>query len=56
MEHPDVSKLRRFGVPADDNVECPMCGSEAETFYRKNGVIIGCEDCIESVDWSEIQC
>lgn len=56
MEHPDVRKLRRFGVPEQDNPECPWCGAEAETFYKKNGVIIGCEDCIESVDWSEIQC
>lgn len=34
---------------------CPVCGEETDTFYKnKDGVIVGCEFCIETVDaWEE---
>jgi hypothetical protein len=34
---------------------CPVCGEETETYYKnKDGVIAGCEFCIETVDaWEE---
>lgn len=31
---------------------CPVCGAEADTYYRdiNSGEIVGCDECIESVD------
>lgn len=30
---------------------CPNCGSECDTYYRdSNGNIIGCEECVDTVD------
>lgn len=34
---------------------CPVCGAEAQTFYRDSlGYIFGCDECIRAVDWSEL--
>lgn len=34
---------------------CPVCGAQAQTFYRDSlGQIFGCDECIKAVDWSEI--
>lgn len=37
---------------------CPVCGEETDTYYKnKDGVIVGCEFCIETVDaWEEQKC
>ena len=34
---------------------CPVCGEETDTYYKnKDGVIVGCEFCIDAVDaWEE---
>ena len=29
---------------------CPVCGEECETIYKKDGEILGCENCFEAVD------
>lgn len=30
---------------------CPVCGEETDTYYKnKDGVIVGCEFCIDAVD------
>ena len=31
---------------------CPVCGAETDTYYRdiNSGEIVGCDECIESVD------
>lgn len=34
-----------YEVPA-----CPCCGEECETHYKKDGEIIGCENCIDKTD------
>ena len=34
---------------------CPICGSEAEYFYRRNGEIIGCSDCTDRVYYVTIK-
>ena len=41
---------RDYDVPV-----CPVCGEETDTYYKnKDGVIVGCEFCIETVDaWEE---
>lgn len=34
---------------------CPMCGAEAQTFYRDSlGTVFGCDECIRAVDWTEL--
>ena len=31
--------------------ECPVCGEEADTFYKNSdGDIVGCMECIRAVD------
>lgn len=46
-------KRRRFAGNDPENGECPICPiceEDCETFYRQNGEIIGCENCIEEED------
>ena len=33
-----------------EEVRCPYCGSVADTLYKQEGQIIGCENCIEEVE------
>ena len=37
------------------DVSCKVCGSEAGVFYRLDGEIIGCEECLEVVSHRELQ-
>lgn len=41
--------------PEYDPPICPVCGSECDTLYRdKFGDIVGCDECISTVDaWEE---
>lgn len=34
---------------------CPICGAETDTFCKdKNGDIVGCDECVSTVDaWEE---
>lgn len=34
---------------------CPICGCEADWFYRMDGEIIGCSECVERVSYRTIQ-
>lgn len=35
---------------------CPICGAEAQTFYKDaTGDIFGCDECVRKVDWSEME-
>ena len=38
------------GYPELAPVRCPICGEEAETFYLQDGIVIGCEHCVETAD------
>lgn len=39
------------GGHSDHEPECPICGStNCDYFYKKDGEIIGCDDCIERED------
>lgn len=56
MEHPTIRNLERTGTPdGRDPIEpvCPVCGADAETFYKQDGEIIGCNECIDGVDATE---
>ena len=33
---------------------CPLCGCEADWFYRMDGEIIGCSECVERVSYRDI--
>lgn len=38
-------------VQGEEDAVCPYCGSRGcETFYLRDGVILGCEDCIRTRD------
>ena len=42
-------------VPEQELPMCPHCGSECEWIYRdRNNVVVGCENCIDTVDAYEI--
>lgn len=33
---------------------CPFCGEETDTFSKREGEIVGCPECLKSVDaWEE---
>ena len=35
----------------EENPRCPCCGEECETLYRdRAGFIVGCENCMETLD------
>ena len=36
--------------PEQKEYFCPECGEECNTLYILNGLIIGCDNCIESMD------
>lgn len=42
-------------LPPEEPPICPVCGKETDTFYKdKHGDIVGCGECIRSVDaWEE---
>lgn len=55
-DHPVIRCMEQTGYP--DGIEpeypkCPMCGAEAEVFYKSaDGEIVGCEECLHRV-WAE---
>ena len=57
-DHPIIQNMERTGYP--DGKEptyphCPICDGETDTFYKnKDGDIIGCDECVKTVDaWEE---
>ena len=51
-DHPDIACALRTGYPTGhrENPVCPICGSECETIYIKDGTPIGCDECIDRKD------
>lgn len=48
---PWIRDAERYGVPEVDELICPVCGKEAESFFiDSNNDIIGCDECIRMVD------
>lgn len=55
-DDPIISYLERSGFPDDSIPICPICGSECEIIYRDRYTdIIGCNECVESLDASEVE-
>ncbi len=39
----------------DPDTHCPQCGAVADTYYRNgDGEIVGCEHCLRTVFWYEM--
>jgi len=51
-DDPRVRDAMINGVPEGTVIRCPCCGEEAESFFKdkKTGEILGCDECIETVD------
>lgn len=58
IEHPVIANMERTGYPdglAPKIPICPVCGEEADTFYKnKDGEIVGCDECIRTVSAFEV--
>ena len=50
LQHPDITKAEKYGMPEDTPVLCPRCGEECDTFYKTDGEILGCNVCIDAVE------
>ena len=50
LQHPDITRLEKYGMPEDPPIYCPFCGEECEKFYKRDGEVIGCDMCIDIVD------
>lgn len=60
-DHPAIANALATGYP--DGIEpetyhCPLCGAECECVFKHkgSGEIVGCENCIESIDPWEVEC
>lgn len=59
LEHPDITRVRRDGLPEreyPESVRCPVCGKTCDTLYKQqDGEIFGCENCVEVMDaWDAV--
>lgn len=55
-DHPDIARCLCSGYAHPVRFPiCPECGAETDEFYKDRlGDIVGCANCIESVDaWEE---
>ena len=51
----DPGLLNYPDAPEYEVPHCPVCGQECEVLYRNRyGEVIGCDDCVESVDAWEV--
>lgn len=53
MEHPDITRMNRYGTLAKGEEKepvCPVCGKDCESFYKHEHEILGCDRCIKIVD------
>lgn len=58
-EHPVISNMMRTGDPDGKEmpeIRCPICGMEGEEFYLSRlGQIVGCDCCIRTVQYYELE-
>lgn len=58
LEHPDITRVIRDGVPAapDLSCRCPVCRRDADRIYiDRDGVAVACDSCrtvMDVYDWS----
>ena len=38
-----------YDEPAYDAPVCPVCGEECEWIYKKDGEVLGCDNCVEQI-------
>ena len=50
LQHPDITYMEKYGGDEGIEIECPICGYVCETFYKRDGEIVGCDMCVEKVD------
>ena len=56
-DHPIVRNMETTGYPDGREPKvpiCPVCGKETDTFYKHKGEVVGCGECIRSVDAWEV--
>lgn len=57
-DHPVIRNLEQTGYPDgrkdDEQPICPVCGRETDTYYKQDGEIIGCGECIRRIDAWEV--
>lgn len=44
----------RIDPPENPYPICPACGEECNTYYYKDGEIIGCDQCVDTKDAWEV--
>lgn len=51
---PYIRRAERLGVEVKEYF-CPLCGEPCETIYKCDGEIVGCDNCVEAFDASELE-
>lgn len=57
-DHPDIARCLCTGYahPIQETPRCPFCNAEVDSYLKSkiSGEIVGCENCVPSVDaWEE---
>ena len=47
---PWIREAENDGMPDGPDPKCPLCGQECSTLYVVDGEVLGCENCVETVD------
>lgn len=54
IEHPAILNAERIGYDGFRQPQlapiCPECGAETDTFYCRNGKVVGCDHCVQLAD------
>ena len=50
IQHPDITRAERDGLPDQPTRRCPCCGQECNDYFKQSGDIIGCDMCVDIVD------
>ena len=56
-DHPAIARAERTGYPGGETYPtCPVCGEEADTYYKsREGDILGGEWCVKEIDLERIE-
>ena len=51
-DHPAIARTLRTGYPGGETYPtCPVCGEEADTYYKsREGDILGCDCCVDKLE------
>lgn len=59
-DHPVIQNMERTGYPDGKEPEyphCPVCGAETDTVYSDGVNVVGCPECLMTMDaWEEEEC